>query len=283
MLTPCLTWQQQPWSCKRFGCCLGRVRGVLQQAICVNSCFQLRCLLTTPPVHVRATALAFGCSCCRYEQDRIALDVEHHAQHSYAGVTCLLQLSTGGQEGCAVCCCWQAAQANEICCALPHVGCTAGCVAFVRPEQVTPLTAFQGTCGSAPSPALATSAGAKDFLIDCLALPREDTRSLLAPVLSNPRICKVRCQTRVPAFLCTSHGPSLPACRCDTCREALPTRLLVRAANASQVVHGSGNDVAWLQRDFGLYLVNIFDTEKACQVCTRQASTQLQDMPRAAR
>ena len=30
-----------------------------------------------------------------YEQDRVALDVEHHAQHSYAGQACLLQLSTG--------------------------------------------------------------------------------------------------------------------------------------------------------------------------------------------
>lgn len=33
-----------------------------------------------------------------------------------------------------------------------------------------------------------------------------------------------------------------------------------------QVVHGGGNDVLWLQRDFGLFLVNVFDTEKACQV-----------------
>ena len=33
-----------------------------------------------------------------------------------------------------------------------------------------------------------------------------------------------------------------------------------------QVVHGGGNDVLWLQRDFGLFLCNVFDTEKACQV-----------------
>lgn len=33
-----------------------------------------------------------------------------------------------------------------------------------------------------------------------------------------------------------------------------------------QVVHGGGNDSLWLQRDFGLFLVNVFDTEKACQV-----------------
>lgn len=33
-----------------------------------------------------------------------------------------------------------------------------------------------------------------------------------------------------------------------------------------QVIHGGGNDAVWLQRDFGLFLVNVFDTEKACQV-----------------
>ncbi|KXZ46857.1 hypothetical protein GPECTOR_40g591 [Gonium pectorale] len=33
-----------------------------------------------------------------------------------------------------------------------------------------------------------------------------------------------------------------------------------------KVVHGGSNDVTWLQRDFRVYLVNLFDTEKACQV-----------------
>lgn len=33
-----------------------------------------------------------------------------------------------------------------------------------------------------------------------------------------------------------------------------------------KVLHGSHNDVVWLQKDFQVYLVNIFDTEKACQV-----------------
>ncbi|PRW59440.1 DNA damage checkpoint isoform A [Chlorella sorokiniana] len=102
------------------------------------------------PSHLAAAAAEL------FEQDRIALDVEHHNVHSYAGMTCLLQLSTG----------------------------------------------------------------AKDFLIDCLALKAD--MQLLDPVLSNPRIMKV--------------------------------------------VHGGGNDVLWLQRDFGLFLVNVFDTEKACQV-----------------
>lgn len=30
-----------------------------------------------------------------YEQDRVGVDVEHHSAHSYTGVTCLLQISTG--------------------------------------------------------------------------------------------------------------------------------------------------------------------------------------------
>jgi len=33
-----------------------------------------------------------------------------------------------------------------------------------------------------------------------------------------------------------------------------------------KVVHGGHNDVIWLQKDFKAYLVNIFDTEKACNV-----------------
>ena len=35
------------------------------------------------------------------------------------------------------------------------------------------------------------------------------------------------------------------------------------------MLHGGANDVMWLQRDFRLFLVNVFDTEKACQVCGR--------------
>lgn len=27
-----------------------------------------------------------------------------------------------------------------------------------------------------------------------------------------------------------------------------------------QVLHGADSDIAWLQRDFGLYIVNLFDT-----------------------
>ncbi|GMH33336.1 hypothetical protein BSKO_01170 [Bryopsis sp. KO-2023] len=36
-----------------------------------------------------------------------------------------------------------------------------------------------------------------------------------------------------------------------------------------KVAHGCHNDVLWLQRDFKIYLVNVFDTEKACQVLNK--------------
>ncbi|KAJ0110469.1 hypothetical protein Patl1_02017 [Pistacia atlantica] len=36
-----------------------------------------------------------------------------------------------------------------------------------------------------------------------------------------------------------------------------------------QVFHGADNDVLWLQRDFHLYVVNLFDTAKACEVLSK--------------
>lgn len=85
----------------------------------------------------------------------IAVDVEHHHEHSYLGFTCLLQIST--------------------------------------------RTA--------------------DFIVDTLALRDEMWR--LAPVFHDPKIVKV--------------------------------------------LHWAESDVRWLQRDFGLFLVNVFDTAIALQ------------------
>ena len=33
-----------------------------------------------------------------------------------------------------------------------------------------------------------------------------------------------------------------------------------------QVFHGADNDIEWLQRDLGLYVVNMFDTGQAARV-----------------
>ncbi|MED6147617.1 hypothetical protein PIB30_045531 [Stylosanthes scabra] len=36
-----------------------------------------------------------------------------------------------------------------------------------------------------------------------------------------------------------------------------------------KVFHGADNDVVWLQRDFHIYVVNLFDTSKACEVLSK--------------
>ncbi|GKF13521.1 RRP6-like protein 3 isoform X1, partial [Tanacetum coccineum] len=35
------------------------------------------------------------------------------------------------------------------------------------------------------------------------------------------------------------------------------------------VFHGADNNVIWLQRDFHIYVVNLFDTVKACDVLSK--------------
>lgn len=48
-----------------------------------------------------------------------------------------------------------------------------------------------------------------------------------------------------------------------------PSHVLVSNAFdcvALQVLHGADSDVEWLQKDFGLYLVNMFDTHQAARL-----------------
>ncbi|GKC55500.1 RRP6-like protein 3 isoform X1 [Tanacetum coccineum] len=40
-------------------------------------------------------------------------------------------------------------------------------------------------------------------------------------------------------------------------------------ARRKKVFHGADNDVIWLQRDFHIYVVNLFDTAKACDVLSK--------------
>ncbi len=48
-----------------------------------------------------------------------------------------------------------------------------------------------------------------------------------------------------------------------------------------QVVHGGDNDVLWLQRDYHIYMVNVFDTEKACQVRCSMVKSLMASMTQA--
>eukprot|EP01043_Picozoa_sp_COSAG02_P090466 COSAG02_NODE_27312_length_612_cov_1.181287_2_plen_37_part_01 len=36
------------------------------------------------------------------------------------------------------------------------------------------------------------------------------------------------------------------------------------------MLHGADSDIVWLQRDFGLYIVNMFDTGQASRVLELQ-------------
>jgi hypothetical protein len=56
--------------------------------------------------------------------------------------------------------------------------------------------------------------------------------------------------------MCNLHV--LNCCCCCCCLLCHPRVL--------QVLHGGANDIAWLQRDAHVYLVNVFDTEKAAHV-----------------
>ena len=36
--------------------------------------------------------------------------------------------------------------------------------------------------------------------------------------------------------------------------------------NVVKVMHGADSDIMWLQRDFGIYIVNLFDTGRASRI-----------------
>ena len=79
------------------------------------------------------------------------------------------------------------------------------------------------------------SSRTEDFLIDTLAL--RDDLTVLNNVFTNPNIVKVILTTWE-----TERRTGYPF---------------------AKVFHGADWDVEWLQKDFGLYIVNMFDTHQA--------------------
>ncbi len=94
----------------------------------------------------------------------------------------------------------------------------------------------------------------------------------LQPLLADPAVVKVRrpavasaSAIVLPTCGVSAHGslrsppPGAPEAR--TRREVAAAPHTPRAAPVPwQVLHGADHDVLWLQRDFNLYLVNLFDT-----------------------
>ena len=119
-------------------------------------------------------------------------------------------------------------------------------------------------------------------MVDAIAL--HDHLHALRDVLADPKITKVASDKHLPGAhqyrqkLCMS----MPGCvnlatgvateGAEACvhpmrgKDWLYSRDGTDCATMCQVLHGGDNDVLWLQRDFHLYIVNAFDTEKACQV-----------------
>ena len=78
----------------------------------------------------------------------------------------------------------------------------------------------------------------EDFIVDTLAL-REELEDL-NEMFTNPNIVKV----------CTYSSAKLECIDPDY----------------MQVLHGAESDIVWLQQDFNLYIVNLFDTYHASKV-----------------
>eukprot|EP01047_Picozoa_sp_COSAG01_P079156 COSAG01_NODE_14903_length_1397_cov_1.211864_1_plen_363_part_01 len=71
------------------------------------------------------------------------------------------------------------------------------------------------------------------------------------------------------------HGNFLIDCLASGVREALRGHFNRATANAQvlKVLHGSEDDVYCLQRDFDIYLVNVFDTCEACKILQRNCAS----------
>lgn len=84
----------------------------------------------------------------------------------------------------------------------------------------------------------------EDFVVDTLAV-REEMEEL-NEVFTDPKIVKVCC------FVCIWSESYLT--------------FSSQLRSLEQVLHGAESDIVWLQQDFNLYIVNLFDTYHASKV-----------------
>jgi exosome complex exonuclease RRP6 len=79
------------------------------------------------------------------------------------------------------------------------------------------------------------SSRTEDFLIDTIAL--RDELNTLNNIFTNPNIVKVKYSNKISSF----------------------------SFFETKVFHGADSDIEWLQKDFSLYIVNMFDTHQAAR------------------
>ena len=86
------------------------------------------------------------------------------------------------------------------------------------------------------------SSRTEDFLIDTIAL--RDQLNILNNIFTNPNVVKVNLHLLV-------------------FREEIFSLSL--SFSRIKVFHGADSDIEWLQKDFGVYVVNMFDTHQAAR------------------
>ncbi|CAI5946566.1 unnamed protein product [Closterium sp. NIES-65] len=89
------------------------------------------------------------------------------------------------------------------------------------------------------------STRSKDYVVDAIAM-----RGEIGPLLEGAHVCR------------PSH------CEGDDVRGVNGMRAMqvMHGADSDVVMHGADSDVVWLQRDFGIFIANLFDTGQASRV-----------------
>jgi exosome complex exonuclease RRP6 len=118
-------------------------------------------------------------------------------------------------------------------------------------------------CGQGFCCLMQLSTRAEDFLVDVLAL-RPHVGPILAPVFADPQACMPSRTAACRCLLPSGYGYAAIRHSVTVCCAALPS--VLHAPQVVKVLHGADSDIAWLQRDFGLYVANLFDTGQAARV-----------------
>ena len=108
---------------------------------------------------------------------------------------------------------------------------------------------------------LTVTADGANYIIDALEV--HDLMYKLRDIFADPSIVKVAFQDRTSATGIWRQSETIVPSFCQIAsliwlEACVSERLLL------QVLHGGENDIIWLQRDFQIYIANLFDTERSC-------------------
>ncbi|CAI5532785.1 unnamed protein product [Closterium sp. Naga37s-1] len=126
---------------------------------------------------------------------------------------------------------------------------------------------FQSDCFETPfSLQISTPAG-DDYIVDAIAL-HDHIGDALRPVFANPAVIYSTGRTPTlanPAVTKLFHGADSDVLWLQRDFHIYTVNLF----DTARLFHGASSDVLWLQRDFHIYTVNLFDTARACSVLNK--------------